>query len=126
MVYNQKGTKLMNVVLTNLKKLNQEGVATAHNNGPTPDLVIQLFETKPAIWHAELLEHDVYGVTHYSIPTIVATERDGEHIGENDIRNTIEILEEHFYACDAIKIQGGQEFGGRFENRPPLIFLWWD
>lgn len=98
----------MNAGLTNLKKLNQQGVIMAHNNGPTPELVIQLFETRPPIWHAALLEHVVNGVTHYSIPTIVATERDGELIGENDIRNTIEILGEHFYACDAIKIQGGQ------------------
>jgi hypothetical protein len=116
----------MHVELTKLKELNQQGVVTAHNNGPTPDIVIQLFETKPAIWNAELLEHDVNGVTHYSIPTIFATEKNGEYIMDSDVKNTIKILRDFFYGCDALKIQAGAEFGGRFRNRPPLIFLWWD
>ncbi len=109
-----------------LKTLNEEGRVRAHNNGPPPELVIQLFDTRQAIWHAELCEFEIEGVTHYSIPTIIALEKDGEYILPQDIKTVVKYLGEFFYSCGAFKMQGGAEFGGRFKNIPPLIFVWWD
>jgi hypothetical protein len=109
-----------------LKKLNAEGRVSAHNFGPPPDLIIQLFETKPSIWRAHLLEHKVKGVTHYFISIIIASEKDNEHIGPLDIKNLVEHLGDSLYKCDAFKIQGGDEYGMRFRNRPPMIILWWE
>lgn len=42
----------MEVDVNKLKKLVAQGRVTAHNDGPPPELVIQLFETKPEIWCA--------------------------------------------------------------------------
>jgi len=113
----------------NLKKLtdlSKKGLVKAHNAGPDPKTVIRLFKTKPKIWTAELLEHNRRGITYYSLSTIHTHEKSGAHIQDSDLKETISILGKHFYSCDAIKIQAGQEFGGRFRNRPPVIFLWWD
>ncbi len=110
-------------ILTGLIK---KGLVMAHNAGPDPKTVVRLFKTKPEIWTAELLELDISGVTHFSIPTIYALEKNGADIQDSDLKKTISILGKHFFSCDSIKIQAGQEFGGKFKNIPPMIFLWWD
>ena len=116
----------MKANVNKLKQLVAQGRVVAHNDGPPPELVIELFETKPEIWCAVLSPDDASSVTTYSLPTIFATEKKGEHLQDSDLENTINILGDYFYACDALKIQAGQGFTGRFRNRPPLIFLWWD
>jgi hypothetical protein len=116
----------MIIDLNDMKKLNVLGRLHAHNHGPRPDLVIRLFESKPKIWRAHLCPFGQYGATHYTIPTLIAQERGGSYITDGDLKSTIGILGAHFYAADALKIQAGQEFGGRLRNIPPLIFLWWD
>lgn len=94
----------MIVGVKKLRELNAKGVVHAHNAGPTPDIVIKLFETKPDIWEAHLMEHDQAGVTQYTLPTIIASERRRAHLSDADLKNTIEILGDFFYACDALKI----------------------
>ena len=113
--------------LEKMKQLNAAGKVHAHNDGPAPELVIRLFETKPEVWRADLQDHyEEDGSIWYTIPVIEARERDGEHLQDEDLRSAITILGDFFYACDALKIQAGQEFGGYRRNRPPLFFLWWD
>ncbi len=48
----------MEVDVNKLKKLVAQGRVYAHNDGPPPELVIQLFETKPEIWCAVLSPDD--------------------------------------------------------------------
>jgi hypothetical protein len=117
----------MYVDLEKLKDLHSRGEVFAHNEGPPPEVVIQLFETNHQIWRAELLgSPNQSGPPKFSIPFVEARERAGVHLSDQDLRNTITILGDYFYACDAIKIQAGQAFSGLRNNRPPLIFLWWD
>ena len=117
----------MYVDLEELKELNSRGEVFAHNNGPPPDVVIRLFETNPTIWRADLQgSSNQPGPTEYSIPVVEARERFDVHLTDQDLQNAITILGDFFYACDALKIQAGQEFGGYRKNSPPLFFLWWD
>ena len=113
--------------LQKMKELHSQGLVHAHNFGPTPDIVIRLFETNPTIWRADLNDYqNEKGQTEHSIPIVEAMNRSGVYIMDVDVRNTITILGKHFDGCDAIKIQAGAEFGGYRRNRPAIIFLWWD
>ena len=117
----------MSADLELLKQLHAAQRLIPHNFGPPPELVIQLFETHPEIWRANLSDAWVAqaGMV-YSIPIVEARERSGGWISGTDVENTIRILDKHFYGCDALKIQAGAEFTGRLRNRPTIIFLWWD
>ena len=118
----------MNVGITNLKKLHNQGLVQSHHRGPTPDLVIQLFQTKPDVWRAELLPFMKLGVNHYSIRSIKALEQKGKTILRSDITNTMNILRGHFDLCDRLKIRAGANYRKNpfSKKKKSMILLWWD